>query len=103
MKIKTIDVNVKEWFDKVNGNSYFAGTVIVNYQMKSEKRFLLPFQYGYDDHYRDMAFKLLCDKGIIKGCDRNTIHWHYYRDNKIIARHSKEHNCLKRELTRLTV
>jgi len=37
MKIKTIDVNVKEWFDKVNGNSYFAGTVSLNFGMKTQK------------------------------------------------------------------
>lgn len=24
-QIKTIEVRVKEWFDKVNGNSYFGG------------------------------------------------------------------------------
>ena len=32
--IKTIDVNCKEWFDKLNGNSYFAGTISINYGLK---------------------------------------------------------------------
>ena len=31
MIIKTIDINVKEWRDKINGNSYFAGEVVLNW------------------------------------------------------------------------
>ena len=34
-QIKTIDVNCLEWFDKINGNSYFAGEIIVNYGRKN--------------------------------------------------------------------
>ena len=47
MKTKTIDIQAKEWFDKVNGNSYFAGTITLNYGTETEETFLLPFQYGY--------------------------------------------------------
>ena len=36
MKVKTIDVQVKEWFDKVNGNSYFAGIITINFGMKND-------------------------------------------------------------------
>ena len=56
MKIKTIDVNCKEWFDKINGNSYFAGTVTLNYQMENETKFILPFQYGNGEHYKTVVF-----------------------------------------------
>ena len=41
---QTIDINAKEWFDKVNGNSYFCGTITINYGMKTEQTFLMPFQ-----------------------------------------------------------
>ena len=38
MKVK---IEAKEWFDRVNCNSYFAGTIKVN-----DKVYLMPFQYG---------------------------------------------------------
>ena len=98
MKIKTIDVNAKEWFDKVNGNSYFSAKVIINYGNNSETFLHLPFQYGYGDHYRDMAFRELINRGIIKDVPERTSHWQYYRDNNIIARHYKQEDCKKRDL-----
>ena len=39
METKTIDVNAKEWFDKINGNSYFCGTITLNYGMNNEETF----------------------------------------------------------------
>lgn len=57
--VKTIDIQAKEWFDKVNGNSYFAGLVTVNYGMKDAKEFIMPFQYGYGDAYRYEAMMVL--------------------------------------------
>ena len=35
MKTKTIDVNAKEWFDNKNGNSYFCGTITLNFGNKT--------------------------------------------------------------------
>ena len=96
-KIRTIDGQAKEWFDKVNGNSYFAGIIIVNYGLKGERSYKMPFQYGYGDHYRDMAFKLLQKQENIKLDDR-TSYWRYYEQNKIIARHSIQENCKQSEL-----
>ena len=55
--VKTVDINAFQWFDKVNGNSYFAGTVCINYGMPTEKNIKMPFQYGYGDHYKDIAVK----------------------------------------------
>lgn len=75
MSIKTIDINALEWFDKVNGNSYFAGEIVINYghtvdkvnkipgDWSLEKTFNMPFQYGHGDHYIDMANQLLEKKG----------------------------------------
>ena len=103
MKIKTIDVNAREWFDKVNGNSYFSGIVTLNYGMKNAKDFEMPFQYGYGDHYVDMAMKLLIENNIIdikrhtNGSYEKRL-WGYCQDNKIILRTNKQENCKKREL-----
>ena len=53
--LKTIDINAKEWFDSVNGNSYFSSKVTLNYGLHNEKSIKLPFQYGYEDAYIDQS------------------------------------------------
>jgi len=102
MKIKTIDIQAKEWFDKVNGNSYFSANITLNYGMKNQKSYSLPFQYGYGEHYIDMSNQYLIENKIIPGKRHDNgsfpALWQYCRDNKIILRTSKKENCLKREL-----
>lgn len=96
MKIKTIDINAKEWFDKINGNSYFAGIVTVNFGMKNEIKLKMPFQYGYGDHFMQVAFQLLRESKLLPEISGATSM--YCRDNKIILRTNKQENCKKREL-----
>tara|TARA_R110002012_G_scaffold52944_2_gene136040 strand:+ start:98 stop:427 length:330 start_codon:yes stop_codon:yes gene_type:complete len=100
MKIKTIDINAKEWFDKVNGNSYFAGTVTLNYGLKKEKTFLMPFQYGYGSHYETQAKNLLTEFNQI-GAEYMQSLYTYCKNNNIIYRNSIQENCLKRELKQI--
>lgn len=95
--IKTIDIKALEWFDKANGNSYFAATVTINYGLRSELHLHLPFQYGYADFYVTAAFDLIkselnCLKKSKQGLDRTC------RENGIILRNSKIKNCKKSEL-----
>jgi hypothetical protein len=100
-KIKTIDIQAKEWFDKINGNSYFSAIININYGLKSQTYLELPFQYGYGDHYRDMAFKAIkknINKAILKAVDKHQALWYFCQENDIILRCSKHENCLKREL-----
>ena len=98
-QIKTIDVNAKEWFDKTYGNSYFAAIITINYGLKNEKQIKLPFQYGYGDHYRHQAFKKIKrELNCFKAIDNNTSYWRAYEKYNIIARHTMQENCLKREL-----
>ena len=102
MKIKTIDVDANEWFDKVNGNSYFSAVITLNFATKSEKNIDIPFEYGYGDHYISVSNQYLIENKYIDG-KRNengsyTPLWQYTRDNNIILRTNKKKNCLKREL-----
>ena len=97
MKIKTVDVIAKEWFDKLNGNSYFSATVTVNFGLKTAKTIELPFQYGYGDSYRYAGFEALKQANIIKTTENS--YSTYYGENNIIARHRMHKNCLKRELS----
>jgi len=94
--IKTIDVNCKEWFDKVNGNSYFSGEVIVNAGKKNEATIKLPFQYGYGDFYRYSAFEAV--KKNLKTFNTVSTPRQAYEKYKIKTNHSLRTNCLKREL-----
>lgn len=98
MKIKTVDVQAKEWFDRVNGNSYFGAVVTINYGLDDEKEIKLPFQYGYGDHYRDKAFEAIIQAGLITDVEDNERNWRYYERKGIIVRHSKEERCLQREV-----
>jgi len=43
MKYKYIAIS-KEWFDKINGNSYFSTQIE---DIKKDIIYKLPFQYGY--------------------------------------------------------
>jgi hypothetical protein len=92
-RVKTIDIQAKEWFDKVNGNSYFAGLITVNFGMKSEQRFNMPFQYGYESQYEQEAFKVLKEAGLIE-----TVYTSELRDSNIIVRSNIVRGCKQREL-----
>ena len=99
MKIKTIDVNAKEWFDRINGNSYFSGTVTVNFGMKDQKEFVMPAQYGYGDQYEDCAITILKENKIINtGEEGDMSFWRYCNLNNIIQRSNIQRGCLKREV-----
>ena len=100
MKIKTIDIQAKQWFDKINGNSYFSANITINYGTDTQQNIFLPFQYGYGDHYQDMAGQELLKLKLVKK-DKDNFYfslWKYCQDKKIILRTAKICNCLKRDL-----
>lgn len=96
MNIKTIDINARTWFDKVNGNSYFSAIVVVNYGTPEAKELKLPFQYGYGSYYEQAAKEALIDNGILPAACPYL--WSYCQDNGIILRRNNQQNCLKREV-----
>ena len=93
MKILTLDINAKEWFDKVNGNSYFSAEIVINYGMNDSHTIKFPFQYGYGDHYQYMAIQELQKQGLT---DKKYLH--DLRDDGIIVRTNMQRNCKKRDL-----
>ncbi len=102
-KIKTIDVNTKEWFDKINGNSYFSGVVTINFKLKNESTFTMPFQYGYGDHYKTETMNLLIANSYIKDAIKYSNGgteplWQYCERKNIILRAIKYENCRKKDL-----
>jgi hypothetical protein len=94
----TIDIQAREWFDKVNGNSYFDCTVTFDYALPTERKFLCPFQYGYGSAYESAAMKV-----VQKAFPSMPATFWELRDAKVIIRSNKRENCLKRELFNPTV
>ena len=62
MSIKYI-TTAKQWFDKINGNSYFS----VQIESTEDKNFLIkiPFQYGYGEQSFYTAREILKEKKLI--------------------------------------
>ena len=100
MKTKTIDVNAKEWFDKINGNSYFSGTITLNYLLDNEQTFLMPFQYGYGSQYEQEAKAILTQFNKISADYGDTL-WRYCKKNNIKYNSSILENRKKSELKQI--
>lgn len=47
---------IKTWFDRVNGNSYFSARI---YDLKNDLVAVVPFQYGYGTHPDFVAIKAI--------------------------------------------
>jgi hypothetical protein len=95
-KVETIDIIAKEWFDKVNGNSYFSATVTVNFGTDTEKTILVPFTGGYGESYVYEGMKQLKQGGYCteySGCPSR-----WCRENGILLRTYKTENCKKRDV-----
>ena len=99
MKTKTIDIQAKHWFDKANGNSYFSGTITLNYGMTNEETFLMPFQYGYGSQYEQEAKAILTYANKISP-NYETLYSYCKRENISLNSSIKEY-CLKRELKQI--
>ena len=56
---RSVFIEAREWFDKVNGNSYFSARIWVDGEIVS----VLPMQYGYESHYKTVAHQELIALG----------------------------------------
>lgn len=97
-KVKTIDINARQWFDKTYGNSYFSAIVTINYQMKNESQIKLDFQYGYGDHYRYKAIEAVKKQFP----ELSPLSDWQMREAGIIIRSNIHRGCLKRDVINYT-
>lgn len=95
--MKTIDLIGKEWFDKVNGNSYFSAQLTLDYGTEKEKTFFIPFQYGYGNQYEDEAKRILTEFNLISAKYGQSL-YSYCKENGIILRSTKQANCKKKDV-----
>lgn len=89
IKVKSIDIDAKKWFDSANGNTYFSYRYAIN--MGSWHTF--PMQYGYDDQYEHEALQQMIKDGFIPA-NTYTLSRHC-RENNITLNRSV--NDVKRE------
>lgn len=85
-----IEIDAREWFDKINGNSYFTAYVY----FKGETYFI-PFTYGYGSHCETAALELLVEKGLIDGTIKT---WDLREKYNIHFRTNKEEVTRKSDL-----
>lgn len=90
----SVRVRVKEWFDKVNGNSYFSARVWVEDNLVV----VLPLQYGYESHGVDRAISELAGLPYYPNRGEREAYWRYCEENKMKLEYDKEENCLKRDV-----
>jgi hypothetical protein len=94
--INTIDLQAKQWNDKVNGNSYFSAQITLNFGQDTQKIICLPFQYGYDSCYEYSALKALENENLIPAGAGSL--WSWCRENKVVFNSSKKEKCKKSEV-----
>ena len=94
---KSISINSKEWFDKVNGNSYFSGTVTLDHGTETEETFLMPFQYGYGSQHEQEAKSILTQFNKISS-NWNQSLYSYCKENNIKFCSSIQTECKQKEL-----
>lgn len=58
---KSVFIEAREWFDKVNGNSYFSARISIDGRVVHA----LPFQYGYESQFEHEASKWLMEEGYL--------------------------------------
>jgi hypothetical protein len=92
--MKTLDINAREWFDKINGNSYFSGEIVVDYGLPTYQKYFMPFQYGYGDYYLWEAINTLKNAKVL---NESVVALMQLQDNGVIIRYNKQKK-LKREL-----
>jgi hypothetical protein len=63
---KSLFIEGREWFDKVNGRSYFSARIWIDGGQVA----ILTFQYGYGDQYLYEAHRKLVELGYLPASNR---------------------------------
>jgi hypothetical protein len=98
-KIHSLEIHAKEWFDKINGVSYFAARIIVN----GDTEYRVPFQNGYGNQYIYESMYLLRDNGFDIGEERDFFNeWFIFKGTPAIRKAivSFQENCTKADVKR---
>jgi len=101
MKIISIIVEGRKWFDKINGNTYHSANVIVTTNQGVEL-LKVPYQYGYGDQYLQSAFDELEKAGFVKlerySSGASEAPWRWAEDHKVTLVYSAVDVARKKDL-----
>lgn len=95
--MKTIDLTVKTWRDRVNGNNYVAGRIVTDYGTDEAKTLAMPFHYGDYGQAEFDATNILAMAGMIEDCYAGHLST-YCREHNIIYRYNHTEGCLMRDV-----
>lgn len=95
--METIDIQAKEWNDQKMGNSYFVAAVTLDFAKPTEKKIVIPFQYGTGNQYIEEVKKELNSNNIICCNDKVSLYT-YCRTHKIRLRAAIQVNAKKVDL-----
>ena len=96
--IIAIEVRGKEWWDKLNGNSYWASVVTLTDSDHKTHVFSIEFQYGYGDFYIQQSVKILKELRYIDDCDQPRSQGVYSGGRRVIWTTSMQTGCKKRDV-----
>ena len=94
--MKTITIIAKEWFDRINGNSYFSARIFPDNE--TSEPIILPMQYGYGDQYIYESRDKMIEAGILPADAKDENLTRYCRENQINLIYTKHENYLKRDV-----
>ena len=90
-EMRSLFIECREWFDNVNGNSYFSARIWINGKVE----IVLPFQYGYERHFETVAVHALIEKGFISEQYKNCALWVVANEMQFDLYTSKAHTTKK--------
>jgi hypothetical protein len=70
---KLIVIEVRKWFDSVNGNTYSSAKVT---RVDTGESVVCPFEYGYGSYYEQMVLMKLCSVKWFRRCINSSIDLH---------------------------
>ena len=75
---KKYSANAVRWFDSANGNTYHSVSIT---RHRDGKVICVPFQYGYDEHYRQSTLELMAEMKWLPVKYRDKNMYLYEREN----------------------
>jgi len=91
------------WFDKVNGNTYHAGSVTLFFDNGKKLVLAIPYQYGYGSQYEQSAAEEMDKAGFLPDLKKypsggSESLWTYFERNNVGYRSTSNHVSTKKEI-----
>jgi hypothetical protein len=91
---KVVEIATREWFDKINGNSYWsAHATVTTTPQELGLTYVFTFTYGYGDHSTSAVLDTLAKLGEIP-----STHYRDLKNSGIMVISHKRTGCRKAEL-----